>query len=141
MYPDAHGTDYSRGISTFERKVSPYSVNGFSRAYLFGYYLKMARIHTNSSEEFNFLNISDEVINVLSYTKSRVIKIDWLLMMVIHFNFFLGNKVLVTELKKDTKFDVLYDSLSEEEKTLFLENMLAYGASIDDPDTFSSKLV
>jgi len=140
-YPDVKISDYSTGVNSFEKKISRYSVNGFSRGFLSGHYLKMARIQTNSSEEFDFLNISREIMDILSCTKVRVIKIDWLLMLVIHFNYFLGHDVLKEEIGKDTKFRVLYNSLSEEEKSLLMDNMLAYGASIDESDTFAGKLV
>jgi len=141
VYPEIVNSDISKGINLFEQKILSYSVNGFNRGYLFGFYLKMARIYTNSSQDYNFLNIEQEILELLALSKVRIIQIDWLLIMILHFSHFLGIEVLRDELKKETKFRVLYKSLSLEEKDLMVENMLAYGASIDEPDAFSGKMV
>jgi len=136
-YPEVLTSDFSRGVGIFEKKIASSCVSGFSRGYLFGFYLKMARIHTNSSEEFNFLTLSQEHLDLLSYMKVKVVQIDWLLMLLIHFSYFFGIDTLKEELRKDTKFKTLYEELSQNEKELLVENMLAYGASINDSDTFA----
>ena len=48
----------------------------------------------------------------------------------------LGDKLLMNALMQGKKFEELYELMSPENKRIMLENLLAYGASIQEHDVF-----
>ena len=86
--------------------------------------------------QYSPLVIKEEHIDLMKYSKAKSIKIDWLILQLILFESFLGMDRLKSLLQSEIKFNALFNMLKDEEKELFLENLLKYGASISDYEFF-----
>lgn len=122
----------------FEEKVKEYTPAGHSRGFLLAFYLKMAKVHWNSKgvELKNLPVIDDELIQTLSYAKAKILKIDWVLLLLAHFRDFLGIFKLQEALDRGTGYQDLSKSLSLNQQEVLVENLLSYGSSIEDDSFF-----
>ena len=75
---------------------------------------------------------------VLSLSTSRTIKIDWVVILIQHLILFLGKDEVVELVKAGGKYQDIYDLLTEDQKKIYMNNLLAYGASINEKDIFIS---
>jgi hypothetical protein len=126
-------------IMKFESTYADFSVSGQSRAFLLGFYLKLAQIKTQEQEKNKFLEfrLPDEmIIPLLKHTQSRAEKIDWIILLVFHLAEALGEKSLAGALVAGKTFDEIYEMLSEESRRQMHDNFLSYGMSIHEPETF-----
>lgn len=127
-------------ILAFEDKVSPYTVSGHSRSFLLAFYLKLALLHLREVDpqtKRDDLIIRDETIALLKFSHAKVINIDWLLLLLVHLEKFIGHKELSALLKKGVDYDEIIGYLKPKEKDQMTSNFLAYGSSINDLDMFS----
>lgn len=125
-------------IINLETKLRPFSVEGYSRAFLLGFYLKVLKLDSKDNTD---IDISDDIIELLSLSGSRIVKIDWLVIMLLHFKEFLGLERLKKILQTKIKYEDIYSLLSDEQKEIVMDNMLSYGSSIGDEEIFCSSLV
>ncbi len=126
-------------ITQFEKKIAPFTVQGYSRAYLFAFYMKLAKRKIGPFKEQS-LDIPDDVIEILRIAKLKVVKIDWMLAILTQFYFFLG-KDLKLHIKAGKRYGFLFNLLEQEQKEQFIKNLLAYGCSIGEHETFYGKTV
>ncbi len=137
-YPKLTSMDLVEDIKQLEGRFINHTVNSFSRVFLLGFYLRMSNIQIQRRENNKFLElkIPEEIGAFLRLSQGRSEKTDWLILITLHLLNGLGDKLLMNALMQGKKFDDLYDLLSSENKKIMLENLLAYGASIQESDVF-----
>lgn len=139
IFPTEANLSLVTEILNLENKLRHFTVTGYSRAFLLGLYAKLSLIKINHMEEvhqYSPLIIKDEHLELLKYSKSKSIKIDWLILQIVLFESVFGIARLETMLKSQMKFNAIFNMLNETEKSAFMENMLTYGSSILDYDFF-----
>jgi hypothetical protein len=127
-------------IIDLEEDVKPYSVAGFSRGYLLGFYLRMAQIQMEQTGK-DFSIVTDELIKILKLSKIKIVKVDWLLLSLYHLEGYLGRDLLLSAIDKGVRFEKLYEKLTEDQMSVMMRNLLSYGYSIGDHEIFYSKTV
>lgn len=137
-YPSRTNMELVEDIHEMETRFSAHSVNSFSRLFMLGFYLKLANLSIQQSEDNQFLEIkvSPEIGSILRLSQGRSEKIDWLILIVIHLNAALGEKMLINNLAAGKKFEDLYQIMPKDAQEIMSHNLLAYGASIQEPDVF-----
>ena len=140
-YPEIANLDLVTDIINLENKLRHFTNNGFSRAFLLGFYAKMSLIYVkkiNDVEKVNALIIRDEHIDFMKWSKAKSTRIDWLMIQLIQYDYFLGNERVSNFLKTGTRYEALFSLLSKEEQALMIDNCLTYGSSINDSEIFLS---
>lgn len=143
MYGEYPTTPNTRNISLMidlEEDLKPFTVAGFSRGFLLGFYLRMAQVQQEKSGK-DFSLMTDELIKLLKLSKIKIVKVDWLLLSLYHLEGFLGRDMLLSNFDKEIGFEKIYSKLTEEQKNTMMENLLSYGYSIGDEEVFYSKTV
>ena len=143
-WPESIPEECCYEILQFEGKLTQYKTENNSRAFLLGLYLEMACrwISKNTSANgYVVPEITDELIGLLKYSKTRIIKIDWILILLFQFKTFLGMDELKGILKSEDDYSTIYNRLSVKEREIFTKNLLAYGSSINESDFFVGEVV
>lgn len=144
-FPEKAPENYIDDILVFEDKFKAHTVDGFSRAFLLAFYLKYSLVELDSAslmdKSCEDLVATSDLVALTKLARSRVIKIDWLLLVLNHFVTFLSVERCTDELKKKGRFDSLWESLDEDQKELMTSNLMAYGASIQDSELFVSDFI
>lgn len=137
-YPSKTDMELVEDIKFLESQYSDHAVHSFSRLFLLGFYLKLANIQIRERENNQFLEIKipHEIGTILKLSQGRSERIDWLILILTHLYHFLGEKLLVNNLISGKKFDEIYALLPKDARELMHQNLLAYGASINEPDVF-----
>ena len=139
-FPTKPNTRNISSIVDLEEDLKPFSVAGFSRGYLLGFYLRMAQIQMEKRGK-DFPILSDDLIKMLKLSKIKIVKVDWLLLCLYHLEGYLGRDLLLEEMNKNQNFENLFGKLTEEQKSVMMGNLLSYGFSIGDHEIFYSKTV
>lgn len=143
IFPDVANLSLINDLVNLENRLRHFTSSGYSRAFLLGFYAKMSAIHVQKLgdvENFSPLIIKDEHIEYMKFSKSKSIRIDWLLIQLVQFDFFFGQERMSSLLKAGTRYDALFNLLMTSEQQIVMENCLSYGASIGDKDFFLSNL-
>jgi hypothetical protein len=136
-FPEVANLSLVTDIINIENRLRHFTPSGFSRAFLLGFYAKFALINViHSTEGKNHLIIKEEHFEFMKFSKTKSIRIDWLMFQLIQFDHFLGTDRLNSLLKANPRYDSLYALLSPEEKNAMIENCMAYGASINDSEIY-----
>lgn len=138
-FPDQANVNLLTDIINLENKLRHFTVSGYSRAFLLGYYAKMTQIRLNQMEEvhqYSPLIIRDEHLDLMKFSKAKSIKIDWLILQIVLFESVLGIDRVKSLLQSEIKFNALFNMLKDDEKEWFVENLLTYGSSISDYEFF-----
>lgn len=137
-YPGKTNIELVEDIKAFEDRFQDHSVHGYSRLFLLGFYLKMANLEIQRRHDNQFMEIKipDQVPALLKLSQGRSERIDWLILILSHLVLSLGEKLLTSALVSGKKFDELYALLPVEDQEQMHRNLLAYGASIQEPDLF-----
>lgn len=131
-------------ILSLEQFLSTNTVQNYSRSFLLGFYLKSAELSgLIIPDDFQLKSlVSDEELKgMLKAMGSRVIKIDWLILQLLHFRSYLGFSKLVQMLNRACSYAELYGELSMDQREEMAKNMLAYGASIEEINIFIERPV
>lgn len=143
-FPERAPANFLVEVLEFEEKVKSQTVDGYSRAFLLAFYMRYALAELKSSQTkhtFDEMLFTNDLISLMKIARSRVVKIDWLLLVLNHFVAFLGKDFCARELEKSSRFDTLWKALSLEQKELMTSNLLAYGAAIQESEIFVSDLI
>jgi hypothetical protein len=138
-YPYEVNVSSVNEIINIENKLRHFTNTGHSRAFLLAFYAKLSMIRLNKMEEvhnYSPLIIKDEHIDLMKYSKSKSVRIDWLILQIALFENILGITTLTNLMKSEVKFQAILNMLSEEEQSWFMENLMTYGASISDFEFF-----
>jgi hypothetical protein len=138
IYPGKTSMDLVEDIKDLENRFTNHSVHSFSRLFLLGFYLRLANLQIQKRENNQFLEIKvpEEIGTFLRLSQGRSERTDWLILIVMHLLHALGDKLVMNALVSGKKFEDLYPLMSSEHRQLMLENLLAYGASIQEQDVF-----
>ncbi len=132
------------GLLTFEDKIKPHTVAGFSRAFLLGLYQKMVLLRLSQSDpngkHDDFL-VDDTIIALLRFSSARTVKVDILLIVLKHFATFIGYEKLEGFLKSGTSYEDLFSLLNNEQRMLLMNNLLSYSSSINDAEVFYAQTI
>jgi hypothetical protein len=130
--------DLVEDIKTLEHRFTGHSIQGVARIFLLGFYLKLANVQIQHRENNKFIEISvpSEINSFLKLSHGRSEKIDWLILILMHLNATLGDKLVLNAIATGKKLEELYGLLSTDSRKFMHDNLLAYGASINEPDLF-----
>ncbi len=126
-------------IQKFEALYSDIAFSGTSRTFLLGFYLKLAQIRTQELERNKFLEfrLPQEIISpLLKLSQVRSEKPDWVILLTYHLSEALGGKTFAGALVAGKSFDEIYEMLTDDMRKLLHDNLLTYGMSIQEPETF-----
>lgn len=137
-FPDSTNMNLVDEITKFEAKFSDHAVTSYSRIFLLGFYIKLASIELNKKKSISMgdLNVSEELLNILNISEGRSEKIDWLILILMHLNASLGEKVLLNNISVGKSFEELYNLMPKDSQEVMCQNLLSYGASIQEDDIF-----
>lgn len=135
-YPLKTDISLVEDIRDLESKFSNHSINGFSRLYLLGFFLKIVNITNQKSNIKSQIFIPDDIGLYLRLSQVKSLKIDWLILILIHLMDEIEDKVLLTSLAAGKRIDDLYTLMSEEKRKMMFDNLLRYGASIEESEFF-----
>lgn len=147
-FPDSANLNLVSSVINIENKLRHFTPNGFSRSFLFGFYAQMALIQLKKLTDISNLTtnlvpliIKDEHIEFMKYSKSKSVRIDWVMLQLIQYDYFLGTERMNTLLESGLRYEALFALLATEEQKIFISNCLSYGSSIFDSEIFTSNLV
>ncbi len=138
-FPDQANLNLVSDILNVENKLRHFTQPGFSRAFLLAFYAKMSLIHLrkmSDSRELSPLVIKDEHIELMKFSKSKSVRIDWLMLQLIQYENFFGLDRFSQLLESGTRYEALFSLLTEGEQSQMINNCLNYGASINDQEIF-----
>lgn len=125
-------------ISALEGRFVNHSIHGVSRVFLLGFYLRLANIQIQRRENNKFMEIRipSEIDNLLKLSMGRSEKLDWLILILMHLVNGLGEKIVANALASGKKMEDLYVLMGTDARKLMMDNLLAYGVSINEQDMF-----
>lgn len=138
-FPDQVLLSKLSDVLNLENKLRHFTPAGYSRAFLLAYYAKLTMVKLNQMEEihqYTPLVIKDEVIELMKFSKSKSVRIDWLILQLALFESVLGIERLKNFISSEMKFQAIFNMLKPEEQEWFMQNLLVYGASISDYEFF-----
>lgn len=131
-------------ILFWEDRLSAYSADGFSRAFLLGFYFKIgslqAQKYYNENQRKNFV-MREEILELFKYCKSRTNRLDWLYVLMDHFVDCFGKKKMLAMLEDRLPYSDIFSLLSKEQQQDLTSALLTYGASISEPEIFVSESI
>ncbi len=138
VFPNKTDLELVDGIRRLEARFIHHTIQGISRVYLLGFYLSLANIQTQKrqSNKFLELRVPDEINTILKLSQGRSEKIDLLIITLIHLTNALGENLVLHAISSGKKFEDLYDLMSSDARKNMNDNLLAYAASILEPDIF-----
>lgn len=142
-FPETANLSLVTDIINVENKLRHFTPSGFNRAFLLAFYAKMTLIDIKVREDtqsFSPLLIKEEHIEFMKLSKTKSVRIDWLMLELVLFDHYLGTERLHTLLKSETRYAALFSLLSSEEQKQMMNNFMTYGASVNDLEIFTSDI-
>jgi hypothetical protein len=132
-------------IKRLEQTFSDFTVDGHSRSFLLGFYLKMSILSNNPGHD----QVSHEILTELTtllppylkLTRAKVWRIDFIALSLWHYHNFLGSDQLSELLKRGISHADIFRKLKIEERELLAANLLTYGMSIGETESFYSPML
>ena len=138
-YPEVVNLNLIHEVIELDNSLKSYSANGFQRGFLIGFYAKMTAINLKKIQdkaEFSPLLIGQKVLDLMSFSKGRQERVDWLFLQLVHYESYLGLTRLKSLLEIGSNYDGLYQLLSASEQNQMMQNYINYGSSINDSTMF-----
>jgi len=142
-FPDMANLSLVNDLINVENKLRHFTPTGFNRAFLLAFYAKLSLIDLKmreDSSQFSPLLIKEEHIEFMKLSKTKSVRIDWLMLELILFDHYLGTERLQNLLKAETKYAALFSLLSADEQKQMMNNFMTYGASINDLEIFTTDI-
>lgn len=142
-----HNPDLSlvEDILKMEDTLKTKTVDGYSRAFLLGFYKKMLHYRKNRNNVGDHADLpvllSKDVSKVLSLVKTRTAFIDWLSVSIEGLLRFEGEERISQIISAGGGLAALKKSLNSGQREDLTRQMLAYGASIGHTEAFSNPTV
>jgi hypothetical protein len=125
-------------LVSFEEKLVLHSVEGFSRSFMLGFYFKLIALHHHGTveklENLEFYPHVQDAIELLPKLKARMVKLDWLIIQLMHFCEALGKDAVGAHLENGDYHDI-YAKLPTEKQTQMVSNFLSYSYAIQDRES------
>ena len=136
-FPDKTDMDLVEGIRVFETRFVDKSLTGSSRLFLLGLYLSFFNTYLSMRDDASpEVKIPATVDRVLALKQVRTDKPDWLVLLCWHYVTFFGSDELVRLIEANTRWESLYERLTDAQRFTLVSNLLSYGASIQEEDPF-----
>lgn len=137
-FPSRTNLDLVEDIKKLESLYGDHGVHGYSRLFLLGFYLRLSnlQIQKKQSNQLLEIKIPTEVSKVLKLSQVRSEKLDWLILLISYLILNLGEKTLINLLSAGKRLDDIFPLLSLDQRENLHQGLLAYGASINEPDFF-----
>ena len=136
-FPDKTDMDLVEGIRSFETRFVEKSFTGSSRLFLLGFYLSFFNTHISMPDDGGSLvKIPASVDRVLALKQVRTDRPDWLVLLCWHYDTFFGTDELIRLIQANTRWESLYERLTDAQRFTLVSNLLSYGASIQEEDPF-----
>lgn len=140
FFPDIEMEDKVKDIVEFENKLNSIFPEGSNRIFILGIFLKLCDISNqkeNQDDWSTLLEIDTKLLEVINLGDQKVLKPDWLIFTLILFNKYFSSTILKEELiKHKGHFLSLFSLLKDDQKINLMQNLLRYGASIDEEEMF-----
>ena len=140
VFPDEDELENIADVIRFEEELKGIFPEGNSRAFFLGFFLKMCELNSlssTSSEFKRYLHLSRELKEALLLGDQKVVRPDWLVLSLMHFESFFGKENLLSLLKKENgNFKKLKKHLSQDQLELMVQNFLRYSAGIGEDEVF-----
>ena len=124
----------------FEQMLKSFSVSGYSRGFLLGFYLKLWSLQLAKQRESTrmseLLDVSGSILEVLQKSRSKVVEVDWVVVIISQLLKYLNKDIITAVFTADTDYLEIYQILDEKQKEDVIVNLLNYGASIGDDGIF-----
>jgi hypothetical protein len=143
-FPDELDLDLAEDIKKLDVRFSRLQLLGNSRIYLLGLYLKMINLEhkkLNADAEDDYWVIPETLDQIFVSHAFKSDKADWLVLSMWQFLHFLGAEKILQVKDEGKPYEMLFAYLTEPQRYQFINNLLAYGASINDSEIFVSKKV
>ena len=125
-------------VIELEERLQKHTILGMPNCFLISFYFKLLSLENKVEDEgiksLQFYNRIEEAIELLSELKTRVVKIDWLLIQLMNLCEFIPFSELKRKLKTES-YEKLYSGLSTKQKGQMLNNLLSYGYAVGDKET------
>lgn len=137
-FPSVTSMDLVEDIKTLEATYRDFSVHGHSRLFLLGLYIRLANIQIQQQHDGKIpdLKLPPSLHRLLKLSQGHSEKIDWLILILMHLTSAFGEDVLSQYIRAGKKMEELYELLAPVERETMHRNLLAYAASIYEPDFF-----
>jgi hypothetical protein len=140
VFPNLLSTDNVEDITEFENKFTTAFPDGNSRVFVLGMFFKFCDISIRKDDPENlnsYLSVSDTLLKIIRLGEQKVVKPDWLILTLIHLESYLGADVLYDLVEKNNgNFYNFFGMLNENQKEEMVQNLLRYGASINEDEMF-----
>jgi hypothetical protein len=138
QFPISTSMELVEEIKQLEGRFFGHGVQGPSRAFLLGFYLRLATIHIQKRENNKFLEITipEDLLPLLRLSQGRSEKIDWLILILLHLYNSLGAEMTTMALKAGRTFDEMYPLMTPQARKSMMDNFLVYAASTRESDIF-----
>ena len=138
-FPDRANLTNINELIYIENKLNEFSENGYSRAFMLGFYAKTTlnylNHHTNDLIHTPLI-LKSEHFELIQKSHAKRVRIDWLMLLIVMFEHYLGYQRLNSLLTSGTTLASLVVLLDNEERSEFINNLLNYASSINDADIF-----
>ncbi|MDC1174800.1 hypothetical protein OAT67_05375 [Bacteriovoracaceae bacterium] len=125
-------------VLNFENKLKNSNIEGFSRAFMLGFYLSFV-YHENVKDILDEL-VDDKVLEFLKNDCKKNQKLDVFLISLYYFRQFLGDDIFKL-LRQGTSYQEIFFNLGENEQRIMTKNLLGYKASINEDDLFVDQTI
>jgi len=125
-------------LKKFEDHFYKFTINGFSRVFLLGLFLKMHNIQLQDKENngnFHF-ELHPKIIDLLKISKVKIVKIDYLILLLHHLIELTSFEMTYEWISSKLSFDEIFVKLSPDIQRVIHHNFLSYSSSISEPDFF-----
>ncbi len=124
----------------FAMKADDYSLPGYSRGLLLGLYFYIDGLNQGLEYQMTDL-VPPSIFELMDQMNGRKPEVDWLILILLHLNEFLGPQKLESLIQAGMGFNKIHSQLSFEDQETMARNLLKYGASIGEKDFFHSEVI
>lgn len=137
-YPTQIDSSLINDMLILEQRLEDNTIQSVSRSYLLGFYLTSLKL----TDDYFSARIPRVVFDLLKLSKTRIERIDWMLLLLWHFAIYLGEKYLHQSIVNERKtYKDLYQELSEDQQKKMMTNFLHYAYSINDGELFKNQMI
>lgn len=129
---------YVLEVQQFEERFNQFANDWDSRIFMLGFYLRMRDLKNeiyNEPDEYE-LNIPLDVDEILTLGKTKIEKLDWLILTIKEFLKYTDKDSIVKWLNESSDFYDLFKLIKLDEQKEVLRELLTYGHAIKDKDFF-----
>lgn len=137
-YPTQIDSSLINDMLILEQRLEDNTIQSVSRSYLLGLYLTTLKL----TDDFFSARIPRVVFDLMKVSRTRIERIDWMILLLWHFALFLSDKKLQELIVNERKtYKDIYQQLSKEQQKYMMTNLLHYAYSINEADFFKNQMI